>query len=1024
MQAVLHYILDHARGDQRPYLEVNILGQTFLGLLDSGSSRTILGSKGWSALVNIGIKLKRGDIESCTVANGQTCRVLGSCDLPIRLRDRIRVIDVLVVPELPHVLILGWDFWTQMGVIPYLNEWHFSDEPPLVSSVEYVQGHAVLSKIEKMRLDAVIERNKQLAGTTFGCTTRAEHVIVTDSPPIKQRYYRVSPVLQRCIDRELEDMLSKGIVEKSNSPWSSPVVMVRKKDGSYRFCVDYRKLNAVTMRDSYPLPMVADTLDKLKDARYLSSLDIKSAYWQVPLAKDSRQYTAFSVPNRGLYQFCRMPMGLHNSAATWQRLMDSILGPDLEPNVFVYLDDVVIVTQTFEKHLSVLEEVFRRLREANLTISFEKCQFCRPQMRYLGYVVDKHGLHVDPDKVQAMLDIPSPKGVGDVRRILGTFSWYRRFVPDFASIVAPITALLKKSTKFAWTNECESAFRLMKERLITAPVLSCPDYSLPFIIQTDASAFGIGACLTQPCADGDKVISYLSRSLSKQERNYSTTERECLAVLWAIEKLRPYIEGIPFTVLTDHHSLVWLQNLKDPHGRLARWSVRLQQYDFKIVHRKGELHVTPDLLSRSVPVIDALVPVEPDIVDKWYINTVKKVRKDPVKFSNWRVTEGLLYKYVKSKYPKLDDEKDVWKRVVPKPDRRQLIVNAHDPPTAGHIGVNKTYFKLAEQYYWPKMRSDVAAYVRKCQVCATYKPSNDTPRERMQSHPKVDRPWEMISTDLMGPLPRSTKGNSFILVVTDYLSKFSLVFPLRTSSAEVVARKIEEEVFLVFGVPRVIICDNGPQYRSNRFQKLAAQYACKIKYTANYHPRANPTERVNRTIKTMLAIYARDSQRLWDKEIHKIACAIRTSRHETTKVTPYFVNFGRRMILSGDQYEDLALAENIDKPDDITRSEKLREMYKDVRKRLEEAGRKQDHMYNLRRRGNEFEIGQAVWRKNYAISDAAAYFSSKLAPRYIGPFFIKRKVSSWTYELQDDVGKSRGIWHAKDLKQAAPEDAN
>lgn len=769
--------------------------------------------------------------------------------------------------------------------------------------------------------------------------------------------------------------------------------------------------------------MVSDTLDKLKDARYLSSLDIKSAYWQVPLAKESRQYTAFSVPNRGLYQFCRMPMGLHNSAATWQRLMDSVLGPDLEPSVFVYLDDVVIVTQTFEKHLSVLEEVFRRLREANLTISFEKCQFCRPQMRYLGYVVDKYGLHVDPDKVRAMLDIPSPKNVCDVRRIVGTFSWYRRFVQDFASIVAPITALMKKSVKFVWTDDCEAAFKLMKERLVTAPVLNCPDYDLPFTIQTDASAFGIGACLTQPCPEGDKVISYLSRSLSKQERNYSTTERECLAVLWAIEKLRPYVEGIPFTVITDHHSLVWLQNLKDPHGRLARWSVRLQQYDFKIVHRKGALHVTPDLLSRSVPIVDTLT-VNQDVPDKWYSKMIAKVKNDPVKFSSWRVSNDRLYKYSKPTYPNLIDENDAWKRVVPKPDRRQLITNAHDPPTAGHTGVSKTYSKLAEQYYWPKMRSDVAAYVRKCQVCATHKPTNGPPRENMQSHPKVSRPWETISTDLMGPLPRSLKGNSYVLVVTDYLSKFSLIFPLRTSSAEVVTRKIEEEVFLVFGVPRIIICDNGPQYRSTRFQKLAEQYACKIKYTANYHPRANPTERVNRTIKTMLAMYVKDNQRVWDQNIHKIACAIRSSRHETTKLTPYFVNFGRRMVLSGDQYGKLDLTNDTDEPDVVTRSETLRKLYEDVRKRLEEAGRKQDHAYNLRRRGDGFEVGQAVWRRNYALSDAAAYFSSKLAPKFVGPFFIKRKVSWWTYELQDNAGKSRGIWHAKDLKQCLSNEEN
>lgn len=325
--------------------------------------------------------------------------------------------------------------------------------------------------------------------------------------------------MQEHINKELDDMLEKGIVEKSSSGWSSPILLVKKKNETYRFCVDYRKLNAVTERDSYPIPYVSHTLSKLKDAHYLSTLDIKSAYWQVSVATESRPYTAFKVPGRGLYQFCRMPFGLHNAPATWQRIMDTVLGPELEPNVFVYLDDIVVITQTFDKHLEILEEVFRRLREANLTVSFDKCRFCRAEMEFLGYVVDKNGLRVNPDKVKAMLEIPTPKNVREVRRVVGTFSWYRRFIPNFSSVISSITDLLKKNRKFVWTLECEKAFQQMKEHLVAAPVLSCPDYNLPFEIQTDASAYGVGAVLVQPHKDGDRVIVCLSRSLSKHEKN-------------------------------------------------------------------------------------------------------------------------------------------------------------------------------------------------------------------------------------------------------------------------------------------------------------------------------------------------------------------------------------------------------------------------------------------------------------------------------------------------------------------------
>lgn len=267
--------------------------------------------------------------------------------------------------------------------------------------------------------------------------------------------------------------------------------MVRKKEpNKYRFCVDFRKLNQVTERDAYPIPYVSSTLDKLRDARYLSSLDIRSAYFQVPLPESSKPLTAFTVPNRGLFQFRRLPMGLANAPATFQRLIDRVLGPELEPHVFAYLDDIIVVTESFEKHLEVLREIFRRAKEANLTVAKEKCQFCRSELRYLGYIVNRNGLQVDPDKVKAIVDIPIPKTVSDVRRFLGLASWYRRFVPQFSSLSAPLCNLLRKNKTFVWDSSCDNTFTSLKEHLVSAPVLTCPDFSLPFTIQTDASGFG------------------------------------------------------------------------------------------------------------------------------------------------------------------------------------------------------------------------------------------------------------------------------------------------------------------------------------------------------------------------------------------------------------------------------------------------------------------------------------------------------------------------------------------------------
>lgn len=681
------------------------------------------------------------------------------------------------------------------------------------------------------------------------------------------------------------------------------------------------------------------------------------------------------------------------------------------------------MSETFEQHISVLEEVFSRLREARITVSFEKCQFCRPEMKFLGYIVDKNGLHVDPDKVRAMLDLPVPKTVTEVRRIIGTFSWYRRFIPNFSTIISPITALLKMSSKFIWTQECDASFKHIKECLVSAPILSCPDYEKPFVIQCDASGYGLGAVLTQPSPEGDKVVCYLIRSLTKQEKYFTTSERECLAVVWALEKLRPYIEGIEVTVYTDHWSLLWLSNLKDPTGRLARWAVKLQQYQYKIVHRKGKEMVVPDALSRSVPVIDAMSTedveetISDEVTDSWYLKMAKKVHDNPLKFSSWRSSKGRLWKYVKPSYKDLPSNRESWKLVVPKHDRQRLISTAHEPPTSGHVGVYKTFNRLTELYYWPKMRYDVDRFVKRCKLCAAHKPSQHQPADKMVSHVKTDRPWEMISIDLVGPLPKSKKGNTFILVVTDYLSKFPLFFALKKSTTDAVVQNLENHVFLLFGVPRILLCDNGPQFRSSKFLRFLESYKCKAKFTPSYHPRANPTERINRVLKTMLSMYVSDNHRSWDENLQKIACAIRTSTHEAMKLTPYFVNFGRNMIVSGEDYrDDVPDLEDEYLDSQATRNDAFRKMFADVKKRLQIANERSCHTYNLRRRNVEYLLNQPVWKKNYVLSDASKYFSHKLAPKFVGPFYIKKRVSPWTYELRDEFGNSKGVWNIKDLK--------
>lgn len=282
--------------------------------------------------------------------------------------------------------------------------------------------------------------------------------------------------MQAIIDSEVEKMEKEGVIEPSTYAWSSLVVIVRKKDGTYRFCVDYRRLNSVTEKDAYPLPHITATLDKLRGAKYLSTPDLKSGYWQVPLTAKSRPLTAFTVPGRGLRQFRTptvMPFGLHSARATFQRLFDTVLGPELEPNVLVYLDDIVVASQTFEDHLRHLKEVFRRLRDAILRLNSDKCHFCRSSLKYLGHIIDRDGIRTDPEKISAIANWPISTTIRMVRQFLGVTSWYRCFIADFPTIAAPLIRLTRKNIRWRWTEEEEEAFRGLKQALTTTLVLAC-----------------------------------------------------------------------------------------------------------------------------------------------------------------------------------------------------------------------------------------------------------------------------------------------------------------------------------------------------------------------------------------------------------------------------------------------------------------------------------------------------------------------------------------------------------------------
>ncbi|XP_042320340.1 uncharacterized protein LOC121929090 [Sceloporus undulatus] len=468
-------------------------------------------------------------------------------------------------------------------------------------NLEDIQIPTRLDSNQRTEFSHLTSRFASLFSPIPGLTMDPQHVVAADdNRPSAEQPRRVSPVAKQAIEKEINEMLEMGIIRPSRSTWASPVVLVPKKGGKeIRFCVDYRRLNSVTRPEQYPMPRVDELLEKLGRAKYLSSIDLTKGYWQVALAEESKHRTAF-ITHMGLFEFNVLPFGLRNAPATFQRLVDSLLRGCGDFAV-AYLDDIAIFSDSWEDHLKHLETVFQRIQEAGLTIKAKKCQFVLERVTYLGHEVGQGTITPLQAKVEVIQDWPRPKSRKQVQSFLGLSGYYRRFVPHYSQIAAPLTDLTgsKKPKIVKWTEGCQEAFDTLKRALTSDPVLMAPDFDKPFTIATDASDRGIGAVLMQEGPDGFlHPVLFLSKKLSARESNWSIPEKECYAIVYALDKLKPYVWGRQFTLQTDHAALRWLHSVQGANKKLLRWSVSLQDFDFEIQHVAGASNVVADCLSR------------------------------------------------------------------------------------------------------------------------------------------------------------------------------------------------------------------------------------------------------------------------------------------------------------------------------------------------------------------------------------------------------------------------------------------
>lgn len=982
-------------------------------------------------------------------ADGKGQKIIGLLDVNVTFRDEVRQIKFLIVPSITQRIILGLDFWKTFKLASGLFETAFisdsterlsvSTSPSTMSITESIDYSAEnmdnicgldserynLTSSQKRQLHSIIELFPNFARQGLGRTSLIKHEIdVGNARPIKQRFYPVSPAVEKLMYQELDRMLALGVIEPSLSAWSSPMRLVVKPN-KVRLCLDARRVNQVTRKDAYPLPSIEGIFARLPKANIISKLDLKDAYWQIGLAEESRPLTAFTVPGRPLYQFVVMPFGLCTAPQTMCRLMDQLIPADLRHCVFGYLDDLVIVSEDFSSHLSVLVRIAGEFKKANLTLNVDKSHFCVTSVKYLGYIIGNGGIKTDPEKVEAISLWPVPRNLKQVRGFLGLAGWYRRFIENFSSITFHITETLSSKKKFAWTAEAQNAFETVKELLTSAPVLANPDFSKKFFLHCDASDYGIGAVLVQLDENGnERPIAYMSKKLNTSQRNYSVTERECLSAIEAIKRFRCYLELQEFEVITDHASLLWLMKQPDLTGRLARWVFKLQSYKFSISHRKGRDHVVPDALSRipdcEVSMVELMGPEidlnSPAFTDPDYRSLHSKILGNASKYPDLKVVDDFVY--IRTDHYTGDEEQEInsWKLWIPENLRNSIIERFHNSPTAAHGGMGKTLDLIRRNFYWPGMVTDVRQYIRECEICKCSKHPNIVLRPQMGNPVITLRPFQRLYVDILGPYPRSKKGHIGLFIVLDHFTKFHWLCPLKKFTSNIIQEFLLETIFHTYGVPEDLVSDNGSQFKSNEFNAFLTKLGIKHTYTAFYSPQSNASERVNRSIIAGIRAYLKKDQSLWDENISSISCALRNSVHQAIKCSPYFATFGMNMITHGESYNMLRTLKLLDEPNiQLNREDKLQLLRKDLQRHMAKAYVINRDQYNLRSRPISYSKGQIVYRKNFAQSNAVERFNVKLAPVFVQAR-IRNKVGSHYYELEDLQGKFMGTYHAKDMR--------
>ena len=919
-------------------LGVRVDGVGVAALLDSGASMSVIDEHSVRN-VNLGHKIEyTNELDSVSGVGGKAL-VIGTISVHVDVGDGQRVRHSLkVLSGVETIVILGRDFLSrfpstefdwQGGRIRLGSKWK---TPDVMISGGRQEGRVAVAVLEGMvspsaselrsRINPALDPGAQEkvfnvlweSRSVFAVnpkkptqTTMAQHDIETgNARPVKQKSSRMSPEMESEVNKQLKEMLDNGICRPSNSPWSSRVILVRKKDSSYRFVVDYRDLNKATKKDAYPAANWQDMLDKMDGSRVFSFLDGASAYWSVPIREEDREKTAFSIP-RGQFEMNVMAFGLCNSQSTYQRVIDQVLSQ--VPQVEAYIDDACVHTHDAEEHLTHLKKTLEAYKTANMQLRLDKCRFGYDKGEFVGHEISGEGYSPLKSHVATIKDYPRPTSKKELQRFLGLVNFYRHFIPKMGGTAAPLYKLTHQDVAWQWTDDCELSFKTLRKALVERPVLAFPKWNKPFWVEVDASSVSVGGILSQETEDGiRKPLAYFSSGLTGAQRNYSASELECWALVAAVRKWKTYLQAATKIVLvTDHNPLVWLRKQKDPRHKFARWLMELESYNYEIVYRKGTENAAADCLSRISQPVDAQLNDEGEHFERHVyklsnsdlLNRVAAAqRDDPVTvfavsqlIANDRVTRG-RYRHYRGMTVSEGVLRKGERLVVPGTIQREVVETLH---RAGHLGVEKTLHCVKKQFFSLGLPDCVRSVCAQCVVCSANKRSYQ-PEVEMQPYEIGDlAPRKTVAMDV-GTLPWSASGYRYFLVVVDLFSRYAEFIPMKDQTANSVLKAFMTGWVYSHGLPEILITDQARNMDGESVRSFCSDFNIKKRRSSPYHPEGNGlTERCVQSAKQLLRCLLAERKMQtteWPEVMKEVTFVFNSVQNSSTKLSPHEVMYG------------------------------------------------------------------------------------------------------------------------------------